>query len=68
MKKQCAPALLVILFSITAIISNAAQESVRSNALSRKEEAPQLGSVQQFKEAFRKDVGKVRLVALVSPT
>jgi hypothetical protein len=69
MKKQLVLILLaVILFGISADTCNAAQRSGGSAAASRRERMPELRSVDQFKEAFQKDAGKVRLVALVSPT
>jgi len=52
-----------IIFVITLPPTNAVQKHRRSTA-----EAPQLGDVSQFKAAFQTDAGKVRLVALVSPT
>ena len=48
--------------------TKAAQKDRRSTALSRKTAAPQPGNAGQFKEAFQTDAGKVRLVALLSPT
>lgn len=68
MKKQWALILLTgILFSIKEDITNAAKRW-RSTSAVRAARAPQLGSVEQFKEAFEQDVGSVRLVALISPT
>ena len=69
MKKQWALILLTgILFSIKEDITNAAGKRWRSTSAVRVARAPQLGSVEQFKEAFEQDVGSVRLVALISPT
>lgn len=69
MKKQWASIVLAaILFGASLPSSNAAQKSSRSTAASRKARASELGSVEQFKDAFQNDQGKVRLVALVSPT
>jgi hypothetical protein len=69
MKKQWALIVLaVILFGISADTCNAAQKRGRSAAASRKARMPYLGSVEQFKDSFQNDAGKVRLVALVSPT
>ena len=45
-----------------------AQSRSHSTIASRTVQKPQLGSVEQFKEAFQNDAGKVRLVALLSPT
>ena len=48
---------------------NAAQKHLRSASAERRQTVTsRLGNVGQFKEAFQKDAGKVRLVALVSPT
>ncbi len=69
MKKQSALILLAVtLFALSADISNAAQKRGRSAAVSRQTRIPELGSVDQFREAFQNDDGKVRLVALISPT
>lgn len=63
---------LMVLGAITCGVSLpssiAAQNRGRATAVSRKARAPQLGSVEQFKEAFQNDAGKLRLVALISPT
>ena len=68
MKKQCALILLVaILFALSADTSNA-QKPGRSTAVKGRARAIQLAKVEQFKEAFQNDAGKIRLVALVSPT
>ena len=69
MKKQWALMVLAAILLGGALPSSiAAQKRDRSAAVSRKARAPQLGKVDQFKEAFQNDRGKVRLVALVSPT
>jgi hypothetical protein len=69
MKKQWALILLTgILFSLKEDITDAAGKRGRSVPAGSVARAPQLGSVEQFKEAFEKDVGSVRLVALISPT
>lgn len=69
MKKQWVLIVLAaILIGDTLPSSIAAQKRGRSAAASRKARAQELGSIDQFKEAFQKDAGKVRLVALVSPT
>jgi hypothetical protein len=69
MKKQWVLILLAaILFGVSADTCNAALKSGRSTAANRRTRTPGLRSVDQFKEAFQKDAGKVRLVALVSPT
>ena len=58
-----------IIFAVNLAPANAAQKHRRSSgAVSRQTRAPQLGDVEQFKAAFQTDAGKVRLVALVSPT
>lgn len=69
MKKRWALIVLaVILFGLNSPSSIAAQNRGRAAAATRKARAPELGSVEQFKVAFQSDTGKVRLVALVSPT
>jgi hypothetical protein len=70
MRKQWALIVLAaILMGDTLPSSIAAQKRGRSAAAaSPKARAPELGSVKQFKEAFQNDIGKVRLVALISPT
>ena len=64
--------LFVFAFCISGVgvlPTNAAQKHRRSTtAVSSQAGAPRLGNVRQFKEAFQNDAGKVRLVALVSPT
>jgi hypothetical protein len=60
--------LAALLFAVSAETSNAAQKRSRSTTASRKARAPELRSVAQFKDAFQNDTGKLRLVALVSPT
>jgi len=56
-----------IVFAVNLPTATAGQEHRRSvSSASRR--APQLGDVEQFKAAFQADAGKVRLVALVSPT
>lgn len=58
-----------IMFGVSLLPSGAAQKHRRSTTVeSRQTGAPRLGNVEQFKEAFQNDAGKVRLVALVSPT
>lgn len=58
-----------ILFAVNLPSANASQKHRRSTgAVSRQTRAPRLGDVEQFKAAFQTDAGKVRLVALVSPT
>ena len=69
MKRQWALIVLaVILLGVSLPSSNAAQKRRRSAATSRESRTPELGTVEQFKASFQTDVGKVRLVALVSPT
>ena len=60
--------LAAILFAINADTSHAAQKRGRPTTASRYAQAPELGSVAQFKDAFQNDQGKIRLVALISPT
>ncbi len=58
-----------IVFAVSLPATNAAQKHRRStSAVSRRTRAPELGDVGQFKAAFQADAGKVRLIALVSPT
>jgi hypothetical protein len=69
MKKQSALILLaVVLIALSADTSDAAQKRDRSAAVSRQARTPELGSVDRFREAFQNDEGKVRLIALISPT
>jgi hypothetical protein len=69
MKRQWALIVLAaILFGVTPPSSNAAQKRGRSAATSRRSRTSELGSVEQFKVSFQNNAGKVRLVALVSPT
>jgi hypothetical protein len=60
--------LAAIVFGVSLPSSNAAQKRGRTASATRNARAAQLGSVAQFKEAFQYEAGKVRLVALVSPT
>jgi hypothetical protein len=76
MKKQVAVAALTatIVFSITAQLaysaSNRSLSSASAPTVPRRLTTPpaRLGTVADFKTAFQNDQGKVRLVALVSPT
>jgi len=69
MRRQFAVIILAaILFAIGADASQAVQKRVRSAAANRKTQAPELGTVAQFKDAFQNDRGSIRLVALISPT
>ena len=69
MKKQSALILLaVVLIALSADTGKAAQKRDRSAAASRQTRTPELGSIERFREAFQNDEGKVRLVALISPT
>ena len=61
-------ALAAILFAISAATGNAAQKPGRSAAVGRTSRIHELVRVDQLKEVFQGDSGKVRLVALVSPT
>jgi len=65
---------LVLIF-VTALLSvtatahqNGAQNSRRSRPASRASRVHELVDVDQLKKLFQDDAGKVRLVALVSPT
>jgi hypothetical protein len=70
MKKQWALiALAAILFGINPASSISAQQKrSRSAAAVRNPRLSELVSITQLKEAFQRDAGKVRLVALLSPT
>lgn len=58
-----------IVFAVSLPTANAAQKHRRStNAVSRRTRPPEPGDVGQFKAAFQADAGKVRLIALISPT
>ena len=69
MRKQWLLIVLVaIVFEVSLPLRYLAKNQNRSITVSRAARVPQLGSVEQFKEAFQKDAGKIRLVALLSPT
>ncbi len=77
MKKQRAVGLKVAALTIlvgTVVIghapspSSAAQKSRRSVSARRNAAILELGSIDQLKDAFERDAGKLRLVALLSPT
>jgi hypothetical protein len=57
-----------IMLGVSSGEINASQKPSRTATASRKARIPKLGSVDRFKEAFQNDAGKVRLVALISPT
>ncbi|MEK6321887.1 MAG: hypothetical protein AABN33_09400 [Acidobacteriota bacterium] len=67
-KRRVLLVLAAILFGLSADTSNAAQKRSRSTASSRQSRITGPGSVDRFKNAFQNDTGKVRLVALLSPT
>jgi hypothetical protein len=77
-KKLALMALAAIIFSISLARAYSAQKRGSSSASSVKERPVKLGpvrpgpvrlgNVEQFKTAFQNDQGKVRLVALISPT
>ena len=56
-----------IMLGVSASEINASQNARRYSTQSRKSRI-QLRNVNHFKEAFQNDEGKVRLVALISPT
>lgn len=69
MKKKWALIVLgAIVIGNTLPSSIAAQKPGRSTASSRKTRTSKLAVIDQFKTTFQNDAGKVRLVALVSPT
>ena len=57
-----------ILVGLSAITCDAAQKVGSSAAAVRKSRAVELLSLDQLKERFQNDAGKVRLIVLVSPT
>jgi|GEM_PF-1222926 len=57
-----------ILFCLNPSPTNAAQKRSRATAAIRKPRPVELHSVDQLKEAFESDAGKIRMVVLVSPT
>jgi hypothetical protein len=59
--------LAAILVGVSASEINASQNARRYSTPGRKSRI-QLRNVNHFKEAFQNDTGKVRLVALISPT
>lgn len=68
MKKQWALIVIAtIIFGINSA-SGVAQKRGRAAVVRPKTQTPELGSVDQFKVSFQNDTGKVRLVALISPT
>ena len=68
MRKQW---LLIVLAAIVVEVSLSPRYSAQNHSRSiivNRSGVAQPASVEQFKEAFQKDAGKVRLVALLSPT
>lgn len=57
-----------VLFGLDPSTSSGAQKSRRSASARRQAAIPELLSTDQLKEAFERDAGKVRMVALLSPT
>ena len=57
-----------ILLGVSSGELNASQKPNRTVPASRKSRIPKLGNVDHLREAFQHDAGKVRLVALISPT
>jgi hypothetical protein len=57
-----------MLFGLNPVTGNAAQKPGRSATAARKSRSFELRSMDQLKQAFQRDTGKLRLVALVSPT
>jgi hypothetical protein len=74
MRKQPSVKLRLWFISITAIVSLAlpayagTYSSTTQKASPRKANVVELRSLDQLKEAFQRDQGKVRLVTLLSPT
>jgi hypothetical protein len=59
--------LAAVLLGVSVSEAKASQKPNRVSTASRKARI-QLRNIDQFKEAFQNDAGKIRLVALVSPT
>jgi hypothetical protein len=69
LRRALALIFVAALLSVTsAAHQNAAQKSHRSRPASRTSRVHELVDVDQLKRLFQNDAGKVRLVALVSPT
>jgi hypothetical protein len=68
MRNKVVMALAAIVFSINLVPADSAPKPGSSSALGVKARSVRLGDARQFKTAFQNDRGKVRLVALVSPT
>ena len=69
MKKQWTLTILAaIVVGVSLPSSYVAQNVSRSSTASRTAQESQLSSVEQFKEDFQNNPGKIRLVALLSPT
>jgi len=67
-KKLALIAVAFIVFNINLQRAASAPKHTSSIPSRRGARPARLGSVEQFKAAFQSDEGKVRLVALVSPT
>ncbi len=59
---------LGIVFGFGYSAVSGAQKSKRPAVARHQAAIPELHSIDQLKEAFERDAGKVRLVALLSPT
>jgi Tfp pilus assembly protein PilE len=69
LRRALALIFVAALLSVTsAAHQNSVQKSHRSRAASRTSRVHELVDVDQLKKFFQDDAGKVRLVALVSPT
>lgn len=55
-------------FSVSALANAGVQRPARSQTRIARPRLRELRSIDQLKELFQRDTGKVRLVALVSPT
>lgn len=55
-------------FSTSALANSGVQTARRSQSRITRARLRELRSIDQLKELFQRDAGKVRLVALVSPT
>jgi hypothetical protein len=60
--------LIAISFSVSALANAGPQRPARSQTRISRPRLVELRSIDQLKELFQRDTGKVRLVALVSPT
>ena len=60
--------LAIVMFGALVMTSQAAQAPRGSATVRRKSRRTPILSIDQFKKAFQDDVGKIRMVVLLSPT